>query len=210
MTDVWVFATDGAGEYARWQVPVSVGVGSTPYVESDNAPGDITLREDDLANTDIDFSTTFMPGAVPTGNNPTGVGGTLDEYKIEISDASAAKVGTAPNVTYIVPSMVATVSGDGKMLNIRPRAPGVITFTATATDKGVMCRLEDTSTDPDTPAERQLMQFNKRLLFGARRLTAIRTRAVTVRYGICYDGDSDRCDRRRMIKLLATQRKRLP
>ena len=64
MTDVWVFATDGAGEYARWQVPVSVGVGSTPYVVSANAPGDMTLREDDLANTDIDFSTTFMAGAV--------------------------------------------------------------------------------------------------------------------------------------------------
>ena len=50
--------------------------------------------------------------------------------------------------------MVATVSGMGTKLNIRPRAPGVLTFKATATDKGEMCRLEDTSTDPDTPAER--------------------------------------------------------
>ena len=39
MTDVWVFATDGAGEYARWQVPVSVGAGSAPYVVSAMAPG---------------------------------------------------------------------------------------------------------------------------------------------------------------------------
>ncbi len=154
MTDVWLFATDGAGEYARWQVPVSVGVGSSPYVVSANAPGAMVLREDDLANTDIDFSTTFMAGAVPTGDNPTGVGGTLDEHKIEISDASAAKVGTAPDVTYIVPTMVATVSGMGTKLNIRPRAAGAITFTATATDKGNMCRLRDTSTNPDTEPER--------------------------------------------------------
>ena len=139
MTDVWVFATDGAGEYARWQVPVSVGVGSSPYVVSAEAPGDMVLREDDLANTDIDFSTTFMPGVSPTPN-PTGVGGGDLEHKIEISDASAAKVGTAPDVTYIVPTMVATVSGMGTKLNIRPRAPGAITFTVTATDKGRVCR----------------------------------------------------------------------
>ncbi len=152
MTDVWLFATDGAGEYARWQVPVSVGVGSSPYVVSANAPGAMVLREDALDNTDIDFSTTFMAGAAPAPN-PTGVGGGMLEYKIETSDASAASVGTAPDVTYIVPSMVATVSGMGTKLNIRPRAPGVITFKVTATDKGEMCRLEDTSTDPNTPAE---------------------------------------------------------
>ena len=158
MTDVWVWATDGAGEYARWQVPVSVGAGSAPYVVSANAPGDMVLREDDIKNTDIDFSTTFMAGAAPEPN-PTGVGGGDPnangalEYKVETSDLSAAKVGTAPNVTYIVPAMVATVSGEGTKLNIRPRAPGVITFTATATDKGNMCRLEDTSTSPTTRAE---------------------------------------------------------
>ena len=56
---------------------------------------------------------------------------------------SAAKVGVAPNVTYIVPAMVATVSGMGTKLNIRPRAPGVLTFIATATDKGEMCKLVD-------------------------------------------------------------------
>ena len=76
MTDVWVFATDGAGEYARWQVPVSVGVGSSPYVVSDNAPGAKVLREDDVENTDIPFSTTFMAGAEPVPN-PTGRGGDL-------------------------------------------------------------------------------------------------------------------------------------
>ena len=111
MTDVWVFATDGAGEYARWQVPVSVGVGSSPYVVSAMAPGAMVCGKTILTNTDIDFSTTFMAGVAPNPN-PTGVGGgDLDNYKIEISDATAAKVGTAPDVTYIVPSMVATVSG---------------------------------------------------------------------------------------------------
>ena len=153
MTDVWVWATDGAGEYARWQVPVSVGAGSAPYVVSANAPGAMVLREDALVNTNIDFSTTFMMGAVPAGDNPTGVGGGPLEHKIETSDASAASVGMAPDVTYIVPSMVATVSGAGTKLNIRPRAPGVITFKVTATDKGQMCRLRDDSTDPDTPRE---------------------------------------------------------
>ena len=62
MTDVWVWATDGAGEYARWQVPVSVGAGSAPYVVSAMAPGAMVLREDALVNTNIDFSTTFMDG----------------------------------------------------------------------------------------------------------------------------------------------------
>ena len=80
-----------------------------------------------------------MMGAVPAGDNPTGVGGGPLEHKIETSDASAASVGMAPDVTYIVPSMVATVSGAGTKLNIRPRAPGVITFKVTATDKGQMC-----------------------------------------------------------------------
>ena len=153
MTDVWVWATDGAGEYARWQVPVSVGAGSAPYVVSAMAPRAMVLREDALVNTNIDFSTTFMEGAAPTGDNPTGVGGGPLEHKIETSDLSAAKVGVAPDVTYIVPSMVATVSGMGTKLNIRPRAPGVITFKVTATDKGQMCRLNDDSTDPDTVAE---------------------------------------------------------
>ncbi len=155
MTDVWVFATDGAGEYARWQVPVSVGEGSAPYVVSAMAPGAMVLRENDVKNTDIDFSTTFMAGAAPDPN-PTGVGGGDLEYKIETSDATAAKVGMAPDVTYIVPTMVATVSGMGTKLNIRPRTPGVLTFKVTATDKGEMCRAEDTSTDPNTPAETEV------------------------------------------------------
>ena len=155
MTDVWVFATDGAGEYARWQVPVSVGVGSSPYVVSAEAPGDMVLREDDLANTDIDFSTTFMAGVSPSPN-PTGVGGGDPndngslEHKIEISDASAAKVGTAPDVTYIVPTMVATVSGMGTNVNIRPRAAGALTFTVTATDKGEMCHQGEATTLRET------------------------------------------------------------
>ena len=153
MTDVWVWATDGAGEYARWQVPVSVGAGSAPYVESKKAPVDMVLREDALVNTNIDFTGVFTAGKAPAPENPTGVGGTLDAYKIETSDVSAAKVGVAPDVTYIVPAMVATVSGMGTKLDIRPRAPGVITFIATATDKGEMCKLLDTSTDPDTVAE---------------------------------------------------------
>ena len=152
MTDVWVFATDGAGEYARWQVPVSVGVGSSPYVVSANAPGAMVLREDALDNTDIDFSTTFMMGAAPDPN-PTGVGGGPLEYKIETSDAAAASVGMAPDVTYIVPSMVATVSGAGTKLNIRPRAPGVITFKVTATDKGEMCMLVDGDTVAETAVD---------------------------------------------------------
>ena len=152
MTDVWVFATDGAGEYARWQVPVSVGAGSAPYVVSAMAPGAMVLREDDVKNTDIDFSTTFMAGAAPDPN-PTGVGGGDLEYKIETSDATAAKVGMAPDVTYIVPTMVATVSGMGTKLNIRPRAPGVLTFKVTATDKGNVCMERDGTTDPATEAE---------------------------------------------------------
>ena len=60
MTDVWVWATDGAGEYARWQVPVSVGAGSAPYVESTKAPGDMVLREDALVNTNIDLTGVFL------------------------------------------------------------------------------------------------------------------------------------------------------
>ena len=160
MTDVWVWATDGAGEYARWQVPVSVGAGSAPYVVSAKAPVAMTLRENDQKNTDIDLTGVFLVGKAPVPDL-TGAGGGPLEYKIETSDAAAAKVGMAPDVTYIVPSMVASVSGGGLMLNIRPRAPGVITFTATATDKGVRCRLEDISTDPDTPAETPIPEITE-------------------------------------------------
>ena len=209
MTDVWVFATDGAGEYARWQVPVSVGVGSAPYVVSAMAPGDMVLREDAQDNTDIDFSTTFMAGAAPDPN-PTGVGGGDLEYKIETSDASAAKVGTAPDVTYIVPSMVATVSGAGTKLNIRPRAPGVITFKVTATDKGEMCRLRDTSTEPILWRKRQLMQFFKRLLIGAWRLTALRMIPPGSRAGVMGYTGTAADDIASPPQKLPTQRKWLP
>ena len=62
MTDVWVWATDTSGEYARWQVPVSVGVGSAPYVVSAKAPGDMILREDADKNTPIPLTVVFMAG----------------------------------------------------------------------------------------------------------------------------------------------------
>ena len=106
-------------------VPVSVGAGSAPYVETKKAPEDRILREDALDNTDIDLTGVFLAGKAPAPENPTGVGAGPLEFKVEISDVSAAKVGVAPNVTYIVPSMVATVSNNGLKLNIRPRAPGV-------------------------------------------------------------------------------------
>ena len=147
VTDVWVWATDTSGEYARWQVPVSVGVGSAPYVVSAMAPGDMILREGALADKPIPLTAVFLPGVAPTPN-PTGVGGTLDAYKVEISDASAASVGMAPDLTYIIPSMVATVSKLGHLLTIRPRSPGSLTFTVTATDKGSVCHEGDANTDP--------------------------------------------------------------
>ena len=79
VTDVWVWATDTSGEYARWQVPVSVGVGSAPYVVSAMAPGDMILREGALADRELLLTAVFMPGAAPTGTNPTGIGaGPLD------------------------------------------------------------------------------------------------------------------------------------
>ena len=49
MTDVWVFATDGAGEYARWQVPVSVGTsGPVRLMSLALCPRGHGLREDDI------------------------------------------------------------------------------------------------------------------------------------------------------------------
>ena len=65
MTDVWVFATDGAGEYARWQVPVSVGTSGSSRLMSLAlmAPGDMTLREDDIATIPHRLlAGVFMPG----------------------------------------------------------------------------------------------------------------------------------------------------
>ena len=56
-TDVWVFAEDGNGEYARKRVHVTVGTSTNPYVMT--ALADVTLREDDAENTTIDAGCGF-------------------------------------------------------------------------------------------------------------------------------------------------------
>ena len=54
----------------------------------------------------------------------------------------------APDLTFIVPSMVATVSNLGHKLTIRPRSRGSLTFKVTGTDKGSVCHEGDTNTTP--------------------------------------------------------------
>ena len=121
-----------------------------------------------------------MPGVAPAGVNPTGVGGGPLEYKVEIDDASAASVGTAPDLTYIIPSMVATVSNLGHLLTIRPRSPGSLTFTVTATDKGLACMQETPPLLRLLRWKQKLLQFLQRLLLRLWRLTAIRRRAPAI------------------------------
>ncbi len=124
-TNVWVTATDGAGEYARLQVVVAVSGTTGPYVVTPLA--DWTLREDDTDTTIGDLGDGFADDDL---------GGRSLELTIEIGDDTAIKVGDGDSFAWVKTHMKATVDLAAGTLTILPRGSGTDTFTVTATDKG--------------------------------------------------------------------------
>ncbi len=125
-TNVWVTATDGAGEYARLQVVVAVSGTTGPYVVAPLA--DWTLREDDDTDTTI--------GDLGDGFVDDDLGGRSLELTIDIDDDTAIKVGDGDRFTWVTEYMTATVDLAEETLTVRPLRKGANTFTVTATDKG--------------------------------------------------------------------------
>ena len=80
-------------------------------------------------------------------------------YSVTINDAGAAKVGSDTEFTWVTSYMTAevTITEDATnnvghtaaSVEIRPRAPGAVTFTVTATDMGV--RVSGSSMQSCTP-----------------------------------------------------------
>jgi len=130
-TRVWVFAYDGAGEYARLQVDVTVQNAQNVYVM--HLQEDLVYHEDDVegAIPMLDLGAHFT--------NPIG-GGTDDVF---FSVGFGAGQGTtmpdkyAAAYTLTAPSMVVSITqgNDGATLDIIDlRAPGKVDFTVKATD----------------------------------------------------------------------------
>ncbi|MCE2441540.1 MAG: hypothetical protein J4F39_19210, partial [Candidatus Latescibacteria bacterium] len=125
-TNVWVTATDGAGEYARLQVIVAVSGATGPYVVTPLA--DWTLREDDAKDTTID--------GLGDGFADEDLGDRSLELTIDIGDDTATRVDDGDRFTWVTEYMTATVDLAEETLTVRPLRKGANTFTVTATDKG--------------------------------------------------------------------------
>ncbi|MXW64437.1 MAG: T9SS type A sorting domain-containing protein [Bacteroidetes bacterium SB0668_bin_1] len=150
-TDVWVFARDGSGEYARKRIQVTIGAAINPYVDSPLA--DVVLRENAGADTVIDLTEAFDDPENFTDINvrdPGNADATALTYAVSIDDSDAAMVGTDNEFSWVTSYMTAKVvltdvtgggvGHSGATVTIRPRAPGSTTFTVTATDRGRRCR----------------------------------------------------------------------
>ncbi len=149
-TNVWVTATDGAGEYARLRVIAAVSGATRPYVVTRLA--DRTLREDDATDT--------MIGGLGDGFADEDLGSPARTlvFDIAISDVSGGETTKVPEDAtdefwWVTKPMVAIVDLlDEETLTIRPREAGSATFTVTATDKGAVTSYkcpEEYTTDDD-------------------------------------------------------------
>ena len=140
MTHVTLIATDAAGEYAWKRYLVTVGAPTQPYV-TEAGLGNKTYREDDKAADIMAF-----PLAPGFDDPDLGMGDDIRtlEIKVTIDDMAAQRVPVmGADFTWITTPMNIVVKGDGTAaptVKIEPRATGMVTFTATATDKGPACR----------------------------------------------------------------------
>ncbi len=133
VTDVWVTATDGAGEYARKRIQVTVGTATRPYVMTELE--DMQWRQNAISDLEVEsLGAGFADDDLGTPAR------TLD-LSIDISDQDATKVSGASTdeFVWVTDIMVATVDlrATEQTLSIRPLGSGSTSFTVTATDKGV-------------------------------------------------------------------------
>ena len=142
MTHVTLIATDAAGEYAWKRYNVTVGAPTQPYV-TEAGLGNKTYREDDKAADIMAFP--LAPGFDDPDLGPMDALRPL-EIKVTIDDMAAQRVPEmGADFTWITTPMNIVVTGDGMAaptVKIEPRATGMVTFTATATDKGPECRTD--------------------------------------------------------------------
>ncbi len=134
-TDVWVVATDSGGEYARLRIGVNVASATKPYLA--NKLEDIVMRE---ASGKEGERVVHLFGTFADGNGED----LKNKYKVTVSDATTAKVGTNPTVfvTSYMRTEVDIKGGDelndvvpsGGEIKIRSLKPGGTTFTVTVTD----------------------------------------------------------------------------
>ena len=160
-TDVWLIATDAAGEQARKRYQITIGEPTNPYVTTAGLE-DEDLREDDDAVT-IELAEGFMDDDLEINSQndldpDTGTAANNDKRGLEIevtkiSDDTATELGDDANPTWVATVLVAKVTGnktDAPMIEIDPRNAGAgsVTFTVVATDKGPICRFNDGKTSP--------------------------------------------------------------
>ena len=158
-TDVWLIATDAAGEQARKRYQITTSSPTNPYVATGGL-ADEDLREDGDAVT-VALAEGFMDDAleIDDRNDLDPDTGTADDdmrgLEIEVtknSDGTATKLDRAGGFTWVGAIVTATVTGnktDAAMIEIDPRNTGAgsVTFTVVATDKGPICRYDDGKMD---------------------------------------------------------------
>ena len=117
MANVWVFATDNAGEYARKKVSVTVNDGTLPYVDSPIE--DVEIRED-AENKTISLVDVFKdPNDPPT---------TDFTYDFEVNHSDTVRV----NNTYVVLGLlIAELDTTNKNITINPLGIGSTSITVT-------------------------------------------------------------------------------
>ena len=165
VTDVWVFAHDKVGEYARKRIQVTVGTATNPYVDTELA--DVVLRQGDPNITTIDLAEGFADPEDLSARTTDDAQALI--YEVTIDDDAAIKVGDGDNFTWITEYVVAEVAitndadetggpsaPTSASIDMRPLLPGSATFTVKATDMGVRCRTDydftagDENADPQT------------------------------------------------------------
>ncbi len=166
VTDVWVFAHDKDGEYARKRIQVEVGTATNPYVDTELA--DVALRQGDPNITTIDLAEGFADPEDLSARTTDDAQALI--YEVTIDDDAAIKVGEeGDNFTWITEYVVAevTITNDADetggpsaptsaSIDMRPLFPGSATLTVKATDMGVRCRTDydftagDENADPQT------------------------------------------------------------
>ncbi len=128
-SDVWIYAVDPAGEYARLRIGVNITSATGPYVVS--ALDDVIIREDDDTDTKVYLFGTFADGD-----------GQALAYEVIVNDDAKVEIGANPKIV-ITPIMRTEIhdlanvgpnsTGD---IVIRPRATGSVSFTVKASAGG--------------------------------------------------------------------------
>ena len=128
-SDIWIYAVDPAGEYARLRIGVNVTSATGPYVAK--ALDDVYLHENAATDAKV-----FLFGTFGDGN------GDPISYQVVVNDESKVEVGANPTIV-ITPIMRTEIhdlanvgpNSTGDII-IKPRTTGSVTFTVKGTAGG--------------------------------------------------------------------------